>query len=359
MSSASETPTRSRRPWRRRRVVVPAAAAVVVALLVTWLVVRSQEQSEGPGPTTVLPEGYPFGSGSVWRQDVSRAPVADGSSVMVRGLAQQVADHYGGVAAFNVNSYTASYYEVGPDTPRVDVEWDNCQGKKYTPKGLVGEGGQLSQVPVPDDAVPASGRDAQLTVYDSSSDQLWELWRAKKVDGRWKACWGGRIDHVSRSPGFFTGGFGASGSGLAISGGMVWEDDVRNGRIDHALSLAILDVKHWKTVSWPAQRSDGSNRSDDAIPAGTRLRLDPSVDVADLGLSPVAAMIARAAQTYGFIVTDKSAAVAVTAQSGENRATDDAWPTLLAGKKSYEVMKGFPWDRLQALPQNYGEPASD
>ena len=63
----------------------------------------------------------------------------------------------------------------------------------------------------------------------------------------------------------------------------------------------------------PAQRSDGSNRSDDAIPAGTRLRLDPSVDVADLGLSPVAAMIARAAQTYGFIVTDKSAAVAVTA----------------------------------------------
>ena len=342
------------RRTRRRGLVL--VAFLVVALLLGWLVVRTHGDREASQAASVLPHGYPFSADSVWRQDISTAPVADDSAGMVAGLASQVADHYGGVAAFNVNAYTASYYEVGADTPRIDVAWDNCQNKKYTPKGLVGDGGQLSRVPVPADAVPARGRDAQLTIYSPSSDQLWELWRAKEVDGGWQACWGGRIDGVSRSPGYFTGGFGASASGLAISGGMVWVDDARAGRIDHALSLAILNVRKWKTVSWPAQRSDGGDESPAAIPAGTRLRLDPNLDLDGLGLTPTALMIARAAQRYGFIVTDRSGAVAVTAQSGGTQTSQDPWADLLAGKKSYEVMAGFPWDRLQALPQDYGEP---
>jgi hypothetical protein len=329
---------------------------LIAALLVGAFLVRAQMRQERSEPEPVLPSAYPFGADSVWRQDVSTAPVAADSDVMIDGLAAQVADHYGGVAAFNVNSYTASYYEVGPDTPRVDVAWDNCQDKDYTPKGLLGKGGQLSQIPVPADAVPAEGRDAQLTIYSPSTDQLWELWRAKQVGGEWGACWGGRIDGVSQSPGYFSGGFGASASGLAISGGMVWVDDARAGRIDHALSLAVLDVRHWKTVSWPAQRSDGGDKSEAAIPAGTRLRLDPRLDLNGLALTPMGRLIAQAAQKYGFIVTDKSGAVAVTAESGGVRASEDPWPKLLGGKKSYEVMAGFPWDRLQALPQDYGKP---
>jgi hypothetical protein len=73
----------------------------------------------------------------------------------------------------------------------------------------------------------------------------------------------------------------------------------------------------------------------------------------------VAAMIARAAQTYGFIVTDKGGAVAITAQGGaaEQAATgQDPWAALLGGLVDYRVMKKFPWNRLQALPQNYGRP---
>jgi hypothetical protein len=275
---------------------------------------------------------------------------------MVAGLAKQVADHYGGVAAFNVNAYTASFYEVGASTARTDVAWDNCQDKSYTPRGLLHQGGQFSQIPIPEDASPAVGRDAQLTIYSPSTDELWELWKAKRVNGRWQACWGGRIDAVSKSPGYFLDGFGASASGLAISGGMVWLDDARAGKIEHALSLAIVDVANWKTVSWPAQRSDGGDRSDDAIPAGTRLRLRPSVDLDTLHLSPIARTIAEAAKTYGFIVTDKSGAVAVTAQSGASTTSaGDSWKVLMDGKRSFEVMAGFPWDQLQALPEDYGQ----
>ena len=44
----------------------------------------------------------------------------------------------------------------------------------------------------------------------------------------------------------------------------------------------------------PANRNDGSSTSDDAIPEGTRFRLDPTIDVTSLGLPPVGVTIAGA-----------------------------------------------------------------
>lgn len=348
-----------RRP--RRRMVVQGLVGVLILVGGLVLGLRGWDRevrTASPEPTATLPAHYPFGPDSVWRQDVSTAPLAVDSSEMVAGIAEQVADRYDGVAAFNLRQYSTSFYVVDADQARVRVAFDNCQKKKSTPRGLFGPRGQFEDVPVPDDAVPAAGRDGQLTIYSPSADQLWELWRAERVDGGWQACWGGRIDHVSISPGYFKGGFGSSASGLAISGGMVWVDDVERGAIDHALSLQLVDVAHWKNVSWPAQRSDGSDKSEHAVPEGTRLRLDPSLDVGSLDLSPIAEMIARAAQRYGFIVVDKAGAVAVTAQTGQvsTRGGADVWNDLLGGDPAYAVMKGFPWDRLQALPKDYGKP---
>lgn len=357
--------TRSQSPsgFSRRRILLLSALTVLVLIVGLLVGLRPWEREETgtePGTAATLPEHYPFGPNSVWRQDVSSAPLAADSGAMVAGIAQQVAERYDGVAAFNLRQYSTSFYVVGADQTRVQVGFDNCQKKKTTPRGLFGEGGQFEDVPVPDDAVPAAGRDGQLTIYSPSSDQLWELWRAKEVGGQWQACWGGRMDHASTSQGFFSGGFGSSASGLAISGGMVWVEDAENGVIDHALSLQLVDVAHWKNVSWPAQRSDGSDKGEHAVPEGTRLRLDPTLDLSRLGLSPVALMVARAAQRYGFIVVDKAGAVAVTAQTGQVSAESaDPWSALLSGRPAYSVMKGFPWDRLQALPKDYGKPGAD
>ncbi|WP_432507746.1 DUF4124 domain-containing protein, partial [Kineococcus arenarius] len=303
-----------------------------------------------------------FGARSVWKQDISTAPVAADSAPMVSRLAQEVASSYNGVAAFNVNQYNTSIYTVPASQPRVDVQWSNCQNRSYTPKGLLGPGGQFTQVPVPADAVPATGRDAQLTVYSPETDQLWEFWRMKKVDGVWSACWGGRINNVSTSYGYFLHGFGAAATGLALSGGAIGIKEAQAGQINHAVALAIPDPAHWKTFSWPAQRSDGTNTSPDAIPEGTRLRLDPSVDVDALKLTPLATMIAKAAQKYGFIVVDRAGAVAVSTESSAAvKATTgvDPWPALMQGKPSYTIMQNFPWDKLQALPKDYGKPEGE
>jgi len=307
------------------------------------------------------PVGGFFGSQSVWKQDITNAPLHANSTAMVKNLADQAAKYYGGIAAFNAYRYSTSVYTVSAGTPRVDVKWHNCQKKNYTPAGLLGAGGQFSQVPIPTDAVPAAGTDGELTIYSPATDQMWEFWQAKKVDGTWQACWGGRIDKVSSDPGYFSNGFGASASGLAIAGGTIGIKEVQAGSIDHALALAIPAPGNWSTVSWPAQRSDGYDKSAAQIPEGTRLRLDPSIDVDKLKLTPIAKMIAKAAQKYGFILTDKAGCVAVTAESpsASMAATGvDPWKALMAGKPDYLIMQNFPWDKLQALPKDYGKPAN-
>ncbi|NAZ81531.1 DUF4124 domain-containing protein [Kineococcus sp. R8] len=306
------------------------------------------------------PLGSPFGASSVWKQQVRTAPLHANSAGMVANVASQAAKYYGGIAAFNAYRYSTSVYTVGPQTPRVDVRWENCQRKNHTPAGLLGAGGQFSQVPVPADAVPAAGTDGELTIYSPATDQLWEFWQAKRVNGSWQACWGGRIDAVSQNPGYFAGGFGASASGMAVVGGTIGIKDVQSGSIEHALALAIPAPGNWDKVSWPAQRSDGFDKSPNAVPEGTRLRLDPTVDVDRLKLTPIAKMVAKAAQKYGFIVTDKAGCVAVTAESPAAviAATGkDPWKPLMGGVPDYKIMEGFPWDRLQALPAHHGKPA--
>ena len=285
------------------------------------------------------------------------------SKAMVAYLDSQITDRYGGIAAFNVARYNASFYGVSADQPRSTVSWDDCQGKRYVPPGLFGRGGQFVGVPIPWKAVPSAGTDRSLIVYQASTDTLWEFWRiALRTDG-WHACWGGRLDHVSKAPGYFSNGFGASASGLSVLGGAIGIREARAGRISHALTLAIPSPAVWTDVSWPAQRSDGSDTDPRAIPEGNRLRLDPALNVTRYAkqhkLHPLAVMVARAAQRYGFIVTDKAGAVSVGAESGaavQARTKVNPWTGLLAGTPDYLVMRGFPWKHLQVLPANYGRP---
>lgn len=317
---------------------------------------RAQRQARLERSWTAPANGV-SGPLSVWRQDIRRAPLATNSATQVASLARQVRDNWGGVAAFNVWNYNTTVATVGPDQRRTRVTFDDCQHKGYTPGGLYGKNGQFEDVPIPDTARGASGGDSEVTVYSPSTDQMWEFWVAHHRSDGWHACWGGRMDHVSTGPGYFRGGFGATATGLPNVDGMVSIADARRGSINHALSLQIIDAAKWYEISYPAQRGDGQGSG--PIREGTRFRLDPSVDVTSLGLNTYAAMVARAAQTYGFIVTDKGGAVAVLGEGGDALVANggtNPWHGLLAKTPMYSVLKGFPWDRLQALPTDWGKP---
>ena len=343
------------RPVRPRRQRLLALAAAVVALV-------SLHASTAPPPLSPLaPTDGVFTSASFWEQSIRSAPLASNSSVLVADLAQQVAVRYNGNAAFNDWDYGVGFRTVGPDVPRIDIEWYDCQNKGYIPTGVFDGAAHWRGVPIPKDAVVAPGTDKNLTIWSPSSDQLWEFWVTEKTATGWRACWGGRMDNVSKNPGYFADGFGTTATGLSHAGGMVSIEEVRAGRIDHAISLNVVEAAAWHVFSWPAQRSDGYDpNGTNTIPEGTRFRLDPSINVDALALHPIAKMIAKAAQEYGFIIQDKGGAVAVVAETGYSAQVatgSNPWETLRAGAPAHEVLAGFPWDRLQALPFDYGKPA--
>ena len=94
------------------------------------------------GDAVIAPLGGGFDR-SVWRVDVSKAPVHELSDIQVGGLTSRLAQLYGGNAAFSVYQYGVSWVTVAADQPRTTVHWYDCQDKGRTPMGLFGPSGQI------------------------------------------------------------------------------------------------------------------------------------------------------------------------------------------------------------------------
>jgi hypothetical protein len=127
-------------------------------------------------------------------------------------------------------------------------------------------------------------------------------------------------------------------------------DDLRRGRIDHALALAVPNPCG-TTFSWPAQRTDGSSTAPDCMPEGAHLRLDPTLDISKLNVPPVTRMLAQAAQRYGIVVRDRTNhETTFFAEDPTPSGTRLHGPDgLYGGVPPWEFVPRFPWSRLQLL----------
>jgi hypothetical protein len=295
---------------------------------------------------------------SFWYEPIpTDAPLHPNSANFVIDFLRQMKSFYGSVG-INTNPYSSPIYIVGADTATVSVaQWD-CQNRGYRDKQL---DQQWLEVPIPPYAEPSDGTDSEMTIYQPSTDTMWEFWKARNSGGQWQACWGGRMLSVSKNKGIWQHPYGTTATGLPFLGGLITVDELRRGTINHAIGIALVETENWNVFSWPANRSDGYNplHLPNRIPEGLRFRLDPSVDINAIKLHPLAKIIARAAQIYGFVVWDKGGAVTLRAENPK-RFTVIGQPNpyieLWNGTPSYRILAGFPWDRLQFLQMNYGRP---
>ena len=170
-----------------------------------------------------------------------------------------------------------------------------------------------------------------MTVWQPSTDRLWEFFKARKLADGWHANFGGAMSSVSRSPGYFTDDswpglsqtwWGATATSLPVIAGTMMICELRAGVIPHALALNIP----WAlptVYSWPAQRTDGTSTDPNAIPEGARFRLDPTLDIDALNLPPMTRMMAKAVQRYGMIVRDQTGhAISFFAENPSQFGTD-------------------------------------
>ncbi len=229
-------------------------------------------------------------------------------------------------------------------------------------------GGAFDAVPIPPGARPAAGSDGHMTIWQPATDKLWEFWQARKdAQGNWHADFGGAIEHVSQSPGYYTrdswpgGGLLLGGDGEQPAGDRGNDPPRRaaSGHIDHALAMDI-PMARAGVFSWPAQRTDGFG-GPDAIPEGARFRLDPNLDIAALHLPPLVAMMAerRAALRDRGARPDRRRQRDRLLRRGHKRAgrrrsllgrRPPARRRLLRRRSGRStLMAKFPWERLELL----------
>jgi CubicO group peptidase (beta-lactamase class C family) len=255
------------------------------------------------------------------------------------------------IVGINTESFASPVYVADANTPKIKVHVDRCP--EMNGADFDGLQKQFNAVPMPAAAQPACGDDSEMTIYQRSSDTLWEFWRARKTaNGEWHACWGGKMTGVSNWSGIWPQRFGATATGLPFAGGQITPEELRASEIKHVMGIALVQAD--KRYCWPAHWSDGKGCDcEPCIPEGARFRLDPDVCVDQLNMHPVGKMIAKAAQKYGFVVWDVAGTTSLRAKNPKSYTQiglQDPYKQLLQGDEQYTALNGFPWDKLQFLP---------
>ncbi|MDI1298245.1 DUF4124 domain-containing protein [Methylotenera sp.] len=299
-----------------------------------------------------------FSSTSFWYTPIpSIVPLHPNSAGFVSDFIRQKKTYYGTVGVNTTFKYSSPVYYVDASVRKVKVtQWD-CTNRGTTDAGLAA---QWAEVPIPSYAKPADASDSEMTIYQPSTDTIWEFWKTRQVNGQWQACWGGRMQKASQSDGVFNTYYGTTATSLPFLGGQITAEELQRGEIKHAIGIALVETEGAKVFSWPAHRSDGLNPNNAAnrIPEGMRFRLDPTVNVDALNMNPVGKIIAKAAQKYGFIVWDKAGAVVIRAQNPYSYTVfskPNPYDALLNGAPNWSILQNFPWERLQFLPMDYGK----
>lgn len=299
-----------------------------------------------------------FSYGSFWYKAIPADAKLDTNTVALTNDFIRQKTKYLNHVAINTYSFSSPVYIPDSKVKPVKVTYSNCMKLWVDPLFVQ----MISSVPIPSYAKQADGTDGEMTIYDRATDTIYEFWKASMdSQGNWSACWGGKMDNASSNAGMFQKKYGTTATGLPFLGGQITADELTKGEIKHAIGISLVETAAWSVFSWPALRSDGYNPTNapNRIAEGQRFRLDPKVNVDTLPMGKAGKVIAKAAQKYGFVVWDRSGSINLRAQNTKTYTAlgkPDPYPALFEKKTRYEVLEGFPWDKLQFLPMNYGKP---
>ena len=245
-------------------------------------------------PVRGAPHCRLFPADNPWNQRVDQAPVRANSDAIVRSIGVDEGLHADfGSGRYEGRPIGIPYTTVSRRQKRVRVSFDYADESDRGP------------YPIPRDAPIEGGRssdgDRHVIVVDRDSGRLYELFAAYPGGGgrSWKAgsgaIWSLRSNRL-RPEGWTS----ADAAGLPILPGLARYEEVRRGRIDHALRFTVSRTR--RAFVYPA-RHFASSLTDPDLPAmGQRLRLRSSFDVSRYPRQ--ARVVLRALQQYGMIVAD-------------------------------------------------------
>ncbi len=263
------------------------------------------------------------------------------SKAMVRGLVDAAS---GGRFVLAVKKFSIPVYFAGANTQRVRVKFT----ARWAPKRA------MLSVPVPRGTKPDPGSDGSVAIVDRSTGCEYDFWKFEKTPNGYRAAWGNALS--TSGSGVFPKGLSARGSGFSLLSGVIWPDELEASAIDHAL-LFIYPYTSKAGAVPPATETDGMTRDSWAIPEGARVRLDPSLNLDRLGLTPYDRTIAEALQTYGMYLGDDGGGLSLQTIN-PIAASGDVYDGLLPDQR-YVSLNGIPVNRFQVLDFPEPTPASE
>lgn len=277
------------------------------------------------------PAGWrPFSADSPWNTKIPADPaLAPNSEVLIEDFASHSS------LTINMPVYSvATYYIDSEKTPkrRVYPYYEGDYGRGFAPG---------TRIPAPAYAVPPGpeGSTAYLAMVDPAAGRAWEM-KQGALDpetGDWGTAFGAEVDLTGTGispPWMVTADANLSASprpsGIPLMAGLIRLNEMKAGRIDHALAIAYPAPRTGTFVS-PAsmalEASEGVAPNHFGLPMGARIQLDPAYDIENTNLSPSGKIIARALQEYGAIVVDQTGSTVLYAEAAP--AQLDAWQGLL------------------------------
>jgi hypothetical protein len=246
------------------------------------------------GPVKGAPKCRLFPANNHWNLRVDKLPVLPNSDAMVSSIGADDTLHPDfGSGLYEGRPIGIPYTTVSKSQKRVSVSFEyddeSDRGPYPIPRSAPIEGGA------------SSDGDRHVIVVDRDRCRLYELFAAYPRSGgaSWRAGSGAIFDLRSNRvrPAGWTS---ADAAGLPILPGLARWEDVKRGKIDHALRFTVSRSR--RAYVYPARHFASSNTDPDLPAMGQRLRLKASFDTS--GYPRQARVVLNALKRYGMIVAD-------------------------------------------------------
>jgi len=266
------------------RRLLPLAALVALAVAVP----------ASGRPVRGAPDCRIFPANNHWNLRVDKLPVLPNSDAMVRGIGADDTLHPDfGSGLYEGRPIGIPYTTVSKKQKKVNVSFEYSDESDRGP------------YPIPPNAPIEGGAsadgDRHVIVVDRDRCVLYELFAAFPQNGgaSWRAG-SGAIFKLKSNRMRKAGDTSADAAGLPILAGLARYEEVKKGKIDHALRFTVSRSR--RAYIYPARHFASSNTDPDLPAMGQRLRLKASFDTS--GYPRQARVVLNALKRYGMIVAD-------------------------------------------------------
>jgi len=225
-----------------------------------------------------------FPKSNPWNRKVDRLPVASNSARIIRSMGLDTGLHPDfGSGKWDGGPIGIPFNVVSKKTHRKRLRFDYADESDKGP------------YPIPRHVKIEYGSDHHALMIDRSSCKLYELYELHGRHASSGAIWSLRSNKLRPA-----GWTSADAAGLPIFPGLVRWDEVKRGRINHALRFTVENTR--RAYIYPARHYASDSNNPSYPPMGLRVRLKANIPIG--GFRRQARIVLKALKRYGMMVAD-------------------------------------------------------